>query len=359
MIITELETLLSTATDFKEKRNYWLVRTQGGLYYEHFKAGNFIAIGFNEINLVDIYESKKDEKEPLKLLTETIKNRRPEDTKPRYAANQLLKFSYEIKKGDIIIIPSESSFKVSIGEVQSSLVEIVENPKRPINLSQDEETCPFQKQKKVRWFKEIKRTKLPPSLFKLLFSHHIITEATDYANSVDTLLSDFYVKGDNVVLVLEVATQDDINARTLFGMGCELLDLVDDFCNYYNLGINTDDVEVKIGLQSQGKIQLSTKTKSVGLITGLLVIGIVGGGFKVQTESFTLDLSTQGLIQKVEEYLDHKHQREVKQQLLDKHMKSLQIQKPEDLIRVIEATTTIGNQLPKQNVNNSDSTSTQ
>jgi hypothetical protein len=295
--------VLSATPEFTEKRNYWFVRTQGGLYYDHFKKGGFIAIGFNGIGLFDIYESAKDKKKPLRLLTQTVKKRYPEETKPGYAASQLNKFAYQIKAGDIVIIPSVNSYRLTIGEVQETEVIITENTsQRPAYLESGEEACDFIKRKKVIWQKDVSKFKIDPILFKLLFSHHIITEANDYANSIDTLMSNFYVKGDEAVIILEVATEKDINARALFQMGDFLLELVDDFFVYHNLPNDTSKVDVKLNLQSPGKIQFSAKDKATVTIIGMLVIGLVGGGFKVKFQNFELDLSTNGLIQKVIDY---------------------------------------------------------
>jgi len=45
----------------KKDVNYWLVRTTGGAYYDHFVNKNFIAIGWNEISDVNSFkEACKD-----------------------------------------------------------------------------------------------------------------------------------------------------------------------------------------------------------------------------------------------------------------------------------------------------------
>lgn len=346
MNLDEFATILSLTPHFSASRNYWLFRTQGGLYYEHFKAGNFIAIGFDEISLYDIYESKKDEKKPYKHLADVIKQRFPEEKKPKYRAAQLFKFTYALKRGDIVIIPSDSSYNITIGEVEDTAVDLIENPVRPSNLSRDELACPFKKRKKVRWFKEIPRRKLDPILYKLFLSHHTVSEANEYSNSIDTLLSDFFIKGDEVTMVLEVKTQSDIKARTLFQMGDSLLEIVDDFCKKNNLDFDTSDVEIKLNLQSPGRIQFRTKYIVIAAIVGIVVISIVGGGFKFEskTTGISIDLSTPGLIQKYIEFQDQQQLRSAQQQILDKHLKTLQVKSPDDLVKILEATKSTGNQ---------------
>jgi hypothetical protein len=211
--------------------------------------------------------------------TQTVKKRYPKEKKPGYAAAQLYKFAYQIKVGDIVIIPGVNSYRLTIGEVQETEVTIEENASsRPSYLEDGEEKCDFVKRKKIAWQKEVSKFKIDPILFKLLFSHHIITEANAYANSIDTLLSNFYIKGREAVIILEVTTEHDIKARTLFQMGDILLELVDDFCKFHKLPYDTSDVDVKLNLQSPGKIQFTAKNKAVITMIGVLVIGIVGGG---------------------------------------------------------------------------------
>ncbi len=96
MTISDIEQLLAKTPLIKADRNYWLVRTQGGLYYDDFRASNFIAIGANEITLSDISESIKNLKKPKEFLTKRIKDTFKNEKRPSYLAGQLIKFTYNI-----------------------------------------------------------------------------------------------------------------------------------------------------------------------------------------------------------------------------------------------------------------------
>ncbi len=237
-----------------------------------------------------------------------------------------------IRKDDIVLIPSHSSSRISIGEVVETPVTLANN----IQQTKDIKVCPFVKRKKVRWLKDISRESLEPALYKMLFSHHIISGANQYATLIDNTINNFYVKRDEATVVLEVTSRDKINARELFRMGDNLLDTVDDFCKYYGIDIDTSDIEIKLNLQSPGKIQLSGKQKSAVLIIGMLIIGTVGGGFKVNWGGFHLDLSTNVLIQKVIDYQNSSQDRQIKTTLMETHMKDFQIKQPDDLVKVFK-----------------------
>lgn len=335
MTIADIEKILAETPSIKPDRNYWLVRTQGGLYYDNFRDKNFIAIGANEISLSDISDSRKNEKKPNDLLTQRIKNLLKDEKQPGYLAGQLMKFTYSIKKNDIVLIPSVSSSLISIGEVAETPVILANNVQ-----SKDPKICPYVKRKKVRWLKDVKRDNLDPTLYKMLFSHHIISDANQYAQLIDNSINNFYVKHDEASVILDVTSKQKINARELFKMGDNLLDTVDEFCKFYNLEIDTSDVEIKLNLQSPGKIQLTGKQKAAILVIGMFVIGTVGGGFKINYGDFHLDLSTNGLIQKVIDYQNSSHDREVKNKLMQKHMKDFQIKQPDDLVKVFKQNST-------------------
>jgi restriction system protein len=205
-------------------RKYWLVRTQGGLYYDDFKDRNFIAVGYNSIRLEDIVDAKKRvEKYPENYLASVIKGRITDEKKPKYAAQQLLKFAYGIKAGDIVIIPSANSRTISIGEIVSNDVYLYIDAPKSVSAKGDSKKCPFIKRKAVKWVKEVRRSELDPLLYKLLFSHHFISDGSAYDNIIDNMLHDFYVKGSQTYLVLDVETQKRISAKSLFDTGSSLL----------------------------------------------------------------------------------------------------------------------------------------
>lgn len=335
MMIADIEKILAETPSIKSDRNYWLVRTQGGLYYDNFRNNNFIAIGANEISLSDISDSRKNEKNPNDLLTQRIKKLLKDEKQPGYLAGQLMKFTYSIKKNDIVLIPSVSSSLISIGEVAETPVTLANNIQ-----SKDPKICPYVKRKKIRWLKDVKRDNLDANLYKMLFSHHIISDASQYAQIIDNSINNFYVKHDEASVILDVTSKQKINARELFKMGDYLLDTVDEFCKFYKLDIDTVDVEIKLNLQSPGKIQLTGKQKAAILVIGIFVIGTVGGGFKMNYGDLHFDLSTNGLIQKVIDYQNSSHEREVKNELMQKYMKDFQIKQPDDLVKVFKQNST-------------------
>lgn len=326
-----LEEILDALPKINASRNYWFFRTNGGQYYDDFINRKFIAIGYDKINLADIKAAQNNDDTSIQILGEKIKKAYgDEETRPNYIASQLTKFAYGIKKGDIVFIPSYSSSEITFGEVLETSA-YVDN----ITIN-DPNACPYYKRKKVKWFRTMSRDELDPNLYKLMFSHHTITEADNYGEFIDKITNSFFIKNDKAHLVLDVQTKDEIKAKDLFQMGILSLELLDDFCEAENLSYKSDDFNVKLNLQSPGLIELSGITMGGIVIIGIILVSVAGGGFSIKwKKDLSVDLKTDGIIEKIRAFLTSNSNVKAKKALLEKHMKDLQIKDPDDLIKVL------------------------
>lgn len=336
MEISDFNALAELIPHISTTRKYWLVRTQGGLYYEDFRSENFIAVGYNNIRLEDIVDAKKKvPTHPENYLAEIIKARIADEKQPKYSAKQLLKFVYDIKEGDIVLIPSANSKSISIGEVTSSVVALSTEAPYVAPVKGQHKKCPFIKRKPVKWLKEVRRAQLDPLLYKLLFSHHFISDGSAYENIIDSMLHDFYIKGKSTYLILDVATKKDIEARVFFDTGSSLLNLVDGFAQQYGVDLDSSGVDVKINLRSPGKIELKSRTFGAALIMGLLVVGVNGGGFTY--EGGGLKINTDGLIKNLIHYQNDAHKRAMQEKILNENIKKLNVKSPDDFKKLMDA----------------------
>lgn len=324
-----LEQILQSLPHISGKRNYWFFRTQGGDYFEDFVKANYIAIGYNKITLEDIKSGNTEDLSGREILSSRInKKYGDEENRPSYVATQLLKFAYEIKKGDIVMIPSASSHNITFGQV-------TETAAFSANTTATSD-CPYLKRKNVKWIKTIPRDSLDPNLYKLMFSHHTITEANAYASYIDKITNSFFIKNEKAHLVLKVEATSDIKAKDLFEMGTIALDLLDDFSKEEQLSYNSDDFNVKINLQSPGDIELAGKVIGGVIILGIILVSIAGGGFTFKNEKgVDVSIKSDGIIEKIKSFLASRSNIKTKKALLEKHMKHLQIKDPEDLVKVL------------------------
>lgn len=309
-------------------RKYWFVRTQQGTYYQDFIDGGYIAIGYNKITL-EMIKSAYDQGELAPAVLSDIVSRhytKEEEYRPGHAASQLLRFAYEIKKGDIILIPSENSTEITFGEVLNNA-----------NYTVPTTNTGYYKRKKVRWSRSIKRDDLDPNLYRLMFSHHTISDANSYAVYIDKILNTFFIKNGKANLVLNVEQVDDIKAKDLFQMGSISLDLLDDFCQEYDMTVNSDDITLKLDVQSPGFILLSGSNIAAIIILGIIIVAISGGGFTFSDASSKVKASikTDGIIEKVRKFLNSNSNRSAKKKILKDHIDELKIQNPDDLVKIL------------------------
>lgn len=310
-------------------RNYWLVRSMGGDYYNDFQEGGYIAIGYEKILLKDIKYSNSLGPEAQKTLSEIVLSRYsdPEDNiNSNYAAAQLLKFSNSINDGDIVIVPGRSQDRlVSIGIVQGKIYEENEN---------DIDDCPFVKRLKVKWIVNNNRSSLNPHLQLIFNSRHIVSNINDYAEFIDCASGDFFRKENLTYLVLKVNNQSDITSSDFMFIG-DLLELTQQYSDENDLDIDIKDIKMKVCVQSPGDFILFAKSPAGITIFGLLIILINGGGFKI--DHLGVDVSTKGIITNISNFLDRRKDRKMQEALIKK-INNLEITNPQALLDIIKET---------------------
>jgi hypothetical protein len=332
-LLNEIEKILENIAPIPDNRRYWLVRTQSGSYYSSYLKYDYIALGHNEIKLSDIDNLRKvtnnDEKlifKELKKICESIYN---EESRPGLIASQIFRFVFEIKKGDIVIIPSENSEDISIGTVSQTPV------LQTSEIEMDRTECPFNKRKSVVWNKSLSRDSLDPYLYRVLQAHQAINDIGFYGETIERTLGNFFIKNNAGNLVLDVATTDGINAKELFQLGYYLLNYSEDFFNQFELPFNTNDIEVKINLNSKGKIQFKSPNPKLIWLIAVLIVGLAGGGLQLKLPKGNFNLSTDGLIKSIINYQNNAHDREMTDKIMES-IDSLKVQSPDDAVTVFQ-----------------------
>lgn len=314
-----------------ENKKYWIVRTEGGEFFESFTNFNYVALGHEEISLKKIDDLKKGSKNLDELrfrLKEHIENILP-DRNAGLVAGQLVRFIYEMKKGDIVIVPSEGSAFISIGEVeQTTLLEVND-------IDIDRTGCPYRKRKKVKWIKTVSKRSADILLRNAMQSHQALNDITHYGDIVERSIGDFFKIDDQTSIIINVNRVSEVPAPDLLYFGSDILRFTEGLIKYYDLDFNISDIQIKINVNSEGKTQFLSKNGRLILLVGLVVIGITGGGLKVDVNGFNLDLSTDGLISKVIDYQNNQHDREMQKEII-KAKDSLQISNNEDLLKYLK-----------------------
>lgn len=329
MADVDIQEIINSLNKVSNQRNYWFIRTNGGDFYKTFLINDYVAIGYDKIRLLSINQANSNRNLQNQLI-EVIKSQYPDESRPGYIATQLIDFTYKIKKGDIVIIPSESSARISIGEVLETPVFEV---KSPLN----ESDCPYLKRKRIKWLKKnVIIENIHPKLINIKFNQRTITKIQDYYNPfVERFLNPIYIKNDNAHLAINVQRKQDLPAYDVLKAWIELLDLTEEFGKTEKIDINKKDITFKFNVESPGTIEFITYSV-VGIVAlATLIVALVGADFESSFKIFgQYKFKSDGLIKKVSNFLDKKVDRKIKENLSSK-LAEMEIN-PEELANILK-----------------------
>ena len=308
------------------KRGYWFIRTLGGRYYPQFLNGNYVALGYNDMRKDLLDRLPMNENSAIAALKEKYLKLHPNNKQAGKVANQLVRFSRHVKKDSVVLIPSADSSEISFGIVTGDLFECAQ--------AADTE-CPFLKRRSVRWIKKTRKRNLHPNLQLAISSRHALSDMSEYAGYIDSLMNDFYVKEDTATIVLNIRTQNDVTLNEFCGLQ-SIERIIQGFCERERIDYERDELVMKIQMESPGSLRLSGKHIFKIALFGLSILLVCGGGIKYSSPDGTqFQLGTEGIIEKFSEYLD----RDADRKLIEsaKHaIDSLQIERPEDVEAIIQ-----------------------
>lgn len=285
----------------KKDRNYWLVRTNSGKNFQDFHLGDFIAIGNEDLELYDEIDTEIIKKENLEELKKVVNGFDPDHKRPGIIVNHLDRFVNQMKKGDIILSPSENSSYIAFGEILDD--EIYEISDKEFEELYEDNRCYFKKRRKVNWLKIVEKENLDLYLHKLLNSHYAVTDANTYSHYIDRSLYNFFIKDDQLHIVFEVRKRDHISAVEILNFINNVIKSIDVFNDLYEKNYDKNKVDMKINVQSPGPIEFSSSIIQ-GLIIAIAVIAIVGGKFKFKKGDDYVEgeFESAGLIKRLEEF---------------------------------------------------------
>ena len=270
--------------ELKSNTRYWLVRADGGKYYEHFKHHSFISVHHNEITLEKLQSStllltkeKNIEYYKMQILAEH-KDDNWTKHKIAFAANRLYSFIEEMTIGDYVIVPSYKSNYFLIGQITGEVKEVHLPEESSLNYEFD--TTTDSKRRKIKWINEVPRRKINPKfLYSTLTMHHSIIEVTQYSKYIDGLISPLYLKEGKLNLKLNVNTEKPITSQ----MWKSLYSVIDLIRNEKL----DEEITVTTNVESPGDINLTTIVKFVSdhkdfLNYGILSLAVLFGDVDIK-----------------------------------------------------------------------------
>lgn len=324
------DTLLAEGLQISEidsKRNYWFIRTQGGSYFDEFLGKNFVAIGWDDVPCLEQSERTQDIFDKLHEADYGM---------PGRVLNQVYRFCTELKKGDVVVIPSESSLSFAFGYIDGDVYTV-----SPSKEDIESGKCPFTRRRKTKWVTGIPRNRVDPKLYAFFRNQQALSSANDQAEFIDRAISSFYIKNNIAHLTLSVEIEKSprandiphymhgILART-YSLATALKLIPED-----DEDADLDCISSRINVQSDGIIELLGNPVFVFLVA-LVVIALFGGKatFRQKSDTTNIDVKTDGLpgliktISKV--FSDHKQDKYIGDEKLKKIQSRLQIKDPRE-----------------------------
>ncbi len=271
-----IDELVKNVTEVSSKTQYWFVRTDDGKYFETFYKHGFIGIGWNDVTLEELKTASTSEKLRNKIIKSEKFDPDKKSTKGKVSTiiNKLNNF-INLKKGDIIVIPSRSSSRFAFGEIQSTLT---------VNDIYKSHGCDFYKRKKVKWLAVKNMTELDPNFYKVRISRHTISKINDYSTFIDNVTNTLYRKNDNTHFVLDINTKKEINVNSLISLIENMQFLINEINTHYNLGEEIDKNSIRLNLQSPGKIEFKLPVGK-SLITLAIILSLTSCGDTTTTNT--------------------------------------------------------------------------
>jgi predicted Mrr-cat superfamily restriction endonuclease len=256
-----------------DNTGYWLVRADGGKYYDDFFLNNFVSIADNEITLKEIQEEFKR----MDVLGNTFEGYKQiyfniySDWKPQqiaHGASRIMKFMDDMKVNDLVLVPSKSSLTYLIGIIQSEPYEIKqESINQGIHLHYN--VNPYTKRRKVKWIKEVDRSEMSEKLYWMLSAHQSIFDLSDYEDQINRLLAPTYIKNGMCHSTVKVNKSDGLTTDEWY----DLFSIIKEVS-----GDSSEKIIAKNNVQSPGYLEFITSlTNTEKLIT--LSSFITGYGF--------------------------------------------------------------------------------
>lgn len=284
--------------EIEESRNYWFIRTLGGKWYDDFIAGNYVAIGWNELNLSQINSIKS-----IKELDKKIKNLYPRQSRNGLTTSQLFRFVFEMTVGDVVVIPSKNSESFAFGIIEGEAYE---------NTIIEADKCDFYKRRKINWVLNIAVNKIDKTLRSIRYTHNTISGLNSYSDFIDRQLNGFaYTKGNLGYMTFNVESSNNIKAQDLADFINSTLDLI----TLNNPDVYRESIEIRASLNSPGPITYISLAGAI-VITAATILSTPKADFSIKAtipnicEIETI-ANTEGLLNAYSQYKSDEQNREL------------------------------------------------
>lgn len=265
LTIENVTDILSALPQINSEANFWMVRSNHGVYYDDFNIRGYVGVGYDELSLDEIQNKTKEE------LVALFRERKPTDTNGKTIpsgtyttwVSQLKRFGSEIKPGDYVLVPSTASERFSFGVVTGEPYEISQDDLNDFEIVNNRKSSPYKKRIKVQFLKTFNRSSADPALYKMIYTQTTLSKINKYSEYILRAAYDAYVSDNNVYFTFPVRQKEDIGAIPYTNFTYNLI-------GSYSAIAPEDKPIIRNNVQSAGIVQLilglSISTGIFGLV---------------------------------------------------------------------------------------------
>lgn len=286
----------NTIVEYHDDISFWLVRADGGKYYQDFKENNFISISNNEVSLNEIKERSQPSlfKDTLMMereeLQKYISSVYPEKNNRQlgHLITRHMNFLFTMKEGDIVLVPSKGSKSFLIGKISSQPFECSEKELLAFETAEFE-NCPDTKRRKVEWLKEIYGEGIPKEVHWIFSAHQAVFNLDDHIEHLLRLVSPMYIYKEKISLNLKINTKGNMTSSQWFNFYTitqKFIEFLEDEMNM-NKKINID---TQTNVQSPGFLNLIFDDLRVFLLFTAVLFG------EIEIKRYDINISIKGIV---------------------------------------------------------------
>lgn len=241
-----------TVPKIKSNVHFWMIRTQGGHFYEEFISDSYVAFGWN---LIDRSSDLKSEE-----LRKDIKLQYDVEQAGR-VINKCDMFINDMQENDLVLIPNRGMEEIAIAlvgeyyEIDSKTIDdehgMLWKIKNRNNILNDIK-CPYKKRRKITVLKTVKGISINYHLYKTLRNYHSIDDIDEHAVYILSMLFDTFVFDNNLHITLNVGQTKDIELYDLSGV-------LYGSSRYFSHYIEKSKITAKVNVCSEGQIFITLK----------------------------------------------------------------------------------------------------
>jgi len=264
----ELQELLDSIERIDPDRGYWFFRTDTGVNFETFVKHGFIGIGWNEITLTDLIALTPAEvKDKIAKVYQLDLSTPLGKSNNTAIYNKIIKFT-ELKKGDLVVIPTRGGERLAFGEIIDSKI---------YSDTEPVETCDYVKRRKVRWLVTKYLDDLDSVFYQIKKPVQTIFNIKPYQPYLDKITETLFKKDDFVHYVLDLKTKNDIDLNLLVELMESINELAKRINSEFDLGEESLQISVKLNLQSPGSVEFIRKVGRTLIILGFALSSCTSG----------------------------------------------------------------------------------